>query len=257
MFEWASIPVWVSREMATTWRWRYIRPRASSTRHTAGRSWFPPQPGHCWPITSAEGSRQVQVRDFDEPEALYELAGSETFPALRALPAAIHNLPRSRTSFVGREVELAELRELLADSQLVTLVGAAGSGKTRLARELALRALEDFSDGAWLVELATLSRPDQVLPAIAHALGVREAPGEDLRAALLERLREARLLLSWTTASTSSIPSQTWSMRPWKRAARVHIVATSHERLGRTWRADLERRPHGRSKARKLDRRSR
>ena len=184
---------------------------------------------------------RFQLRDFDEPEALYELAGSETFPALRALPAAIHNLPRPRTSFVGREHELAELREILADSQLVTLVGAAGSGKTRLARELSLSALDDFSDGAWLVELATLSRPDEVVPAIAHALGVREAPGEDLRAALLDRLREARLLLVLDNCEHILDPVADLVDATLETAARVHIVATSHERLGvpgeRIWNA--------------------
>ena len=182
---------------------------------------------------------RFQLRDFDEPEALYELAGRETFPALRALPAATHNLPRSRTSFVGREHELAELREILRDSRLVTLIGAAGSGKTRLARELALCAVEDFSDGAWLVELATLSRPDQVLPAIAHALGVREAPGEDLRTALFERLRDARLLLVLDNCEHVLDRVSELVDAALETAARVHIVSTSRERLGvpgeRTW----------------------
>ena len=138
---------------------------------------------------------RFQLRDFEDPEPLYEVADGEGFPAPRALPAAVHNFPRPRTSFVGRGREVDALRELAADVQLITLVGTGGTGKTRLARELAIRVLDDFPDGAWLVELAPLSRAGQVLPAIAHTLGVREAPGENLQDALLDRLSGARLLL--------------------------------------------------------------
>ena len=74
-------------------------------------------------------------------------------PALDLIPMVPHNLPSSLTSFVGRRLELIELGELLTERRLVTLTGAGGSGKTRLAIELGRQVLDDFSDGVWLVDL--------------------------------------------------------------------------------------------------------
>ena len=82
-----------------------------------------------------------------------------------------HNLPYQLTSFVGREQEIAQLVELVTANRLVTLTGAGGAGKTRLALEVAAQAVESFPDGAWLVELASLSDPGLVLQTLARALG--------------------------------------------------------------------------------------
>lgn len=96
-----------------------------------------------------------------------------------AMPTAAepHNLPEQLTSFVGRERELAELGKELRSSRLVTLTGAGGCGKTRLALEAASDTLDRFPDGAWWVELAPLRDEQLVGAAIAEALGVRPLPG--------------------------------------------------------------------------------
>jgi Holliday junction resolvasome RuvABC ATP-dependent DNA helicase subunit len=73
------------------------------------------------------------------------------------------NLPLQLTSFVGREREMAEVEDLLADHHLLTLTGPGGSGKTRLALAVASEVVLDFEDGVWLVELASLSDPDLVV----------------------------------------------------------------------------------------------
>src|SRR6266567_8125876 len=91
-----------------------------------------------------------------------------------------HNLPYQLTSFVGREQEIAQLVELVTANRLVTLTGAGGAGKTRLALEVAAQAVESFPDGAWLVELASLSDPGLVLQTLARALGLTEQPGKRL-----------------------------------------------------------------------------
>src|SRR5882724_6859377 len=83
-----------------------------------------------------------------------------------------HNLPYQLTSFVGREQEIAQLEELVTANRLVTLTGAGGAGKTRLALEVAAQAVESFPDGAWLVELASLSDASLVLQTLARALGL-------------------------------------------------------------------------------------
>jgi predicted ATPase/DNA-binding CsgD family transcriptional regulator len=88
-----------------------------------------------------------------------------------------HELPDQLTSFVGRERELEKVRELLDATRLLTLTGAGGCGKTRLAREVAGGTLERFPDGAWWVELAPLGDPALVGQAVADTLGVRPLPG--------------------------------------------------------------------------------
>src|SRR5881398_2676415 len=99
---------------------------------------------------------------------------SEPTPGAPAVP---NNLPRQLTSFIGRERELAEVKRLLGAAPLLTLTGAGGCGKTRLALEVATAISVDYPDGVWLVELAPLADPALVPQALAGALGVRETPG--------------------------------------------------------------------------------
>ena len=86
-------------------------------------------------------------------------------------------LPHRLTTFIGRDVERMEIKGLLQERRLVTLAGAGGSGKTRLAVEVAAACTEDFDGGIFLVELAPLSGPELVLETVAHVLGVEASPG--------------------------------------------------------------------------------
>ncbi len=104
-----------------------------------------------------------------------------------------HNLPGQLTSFIGREQELAELKRLLGTTRIVTLVGAAGIGKTRLAIQAAQLAAS--AEGAWFVELAALSEPALVPHAVASAFDVREQPGLPVLDTLVDVLRPRRCLL--------------------------------------------------------------
>jgi ATP/maltotriose-dependent transcriptional regulator MalT len=85
-----------------------------------------------------------------------------------------NNLPLQLSSFVGRGQEISEVEDLLPGHRLITLTGPGGSGKTRLALAVASGVLQDYEDGVWLVELASLSDPDLVPQAVASVLGVRE-----------------------------------------------------------------------------------
>jgi class 3 adenylate cyclase len=133
--------------------------------------------------------RPEHVRQVDHPDLAAE------FPPLRSLDAFRHNLPAAASSFVDRPAEVAEIIEALGRSRLVTLTGPAGAGKTRLALHVAAQLVERYDDGAWLVELATLTDPVLVLPSLLAALGVREererAPAEVLAAFL----RDQRMLI--------------------------------------------------------------
>jgi predicted ATPase len=111
-----------------------------------------------------------RLKDLSAPERIFQL-GDADFPPLKTLYRT--NLPIPATPFLGREDELAEVRALLAsdDARLLTLTGAGGSGKTRLALHAAGEVAEEYPDGIWWVPLAPLADPADVAPAAARALG--------------------------------------------------------------------------------------
>jgi predicted ATPase/DNA-binding SARP family transcriptional activator/DNA-binding CsgD family transcriptional regulator len=108
---------------------------------------------------------------------------------------ARRNLPAPRTSFVGREREMIEVKRMMAMTRLLTITGVGGSGKTRLALEVTRDLVGAYPDGVWLAELAPLADPGLVPQAVARALGVKEQPGQPLTDTLAETLRTKRTLL--------------------------------------------------------------
>ena len=135
---------------------------------------------------------------LDPPQSARRLRAVEAAEADRAphTPGRPpHNLPLELSSFVGREREIAEVKELLADHRLLTLTGPGGCGKTRLALAVARDMVEGVEDGAWMVELASLADPDLVTQTVASALGVREQLDRPLDEALVEHLEPKKLLL--------------------------------------------------------------
>ena len=115
----------------------------------------------------------------------------------RTPPPGVGSLPLAATPFVGRTRELAEVTALLrtADTRLLTLTGAGGSGKTRLALRIAEARTRDYRDGVWFVAFEDISDPDLIAPMICQALGLAEQPGLTPTRRLLEWLGERRLLL--------------------------------------------------------------
>jgi predicted ATPase/class 3 adenylate cyclase len=139
-----------------------------------------------------------RLRDLAEPETIFQLSAPDLqrdFPALRTLDARPNNLPLELSSFVGREAELRELRDLVAQHRLVTLCGPGGIGKTRLALQLGAELLDEFKDGVWFVALASTSDPKLIAQTIASALGIAEAAGEPSETTLLRQVAARRLLL--------------------------------------------------------------
>jgi predicted ATPase/DNA-binding SARP family transcriptional activator/DNA-binding CsgD family transcriptional regulator len=138
-------------------------------------------------------------RAFREEIAADRFPPWET-PSLGSAPkkppeAAKHNLPTPRTSFVGRQREIVESKRELAMTRLLTLTGVGGSGKTRLALEVARDLIGAYPDGVWLVELAPLSEGKLVPQAVARTMRVREQPGRPLIDALTEALHKKSTLL--------------------------------------------------------------
>lgn len=139
-----------------------------------------------------------ELRGLGRPEHLYELTDlsfAATFPPLRTVRTAQGSLPTQLTNFVGRSEELTKLRELLDNERLITLTGPGGSGKTRLAAELARNIADSYSDGAWFIDLSSLSDPSLVADAVATVVGVREVPTQPFAKTLLNSLRHKQMLL--------------------------------------------------------------
>ena len=107
----------------------------------------------------------------------------------------MHGFPAALTSFVGRVGPAREVAGLLAECRLVTVTGPGGSGKTRLATEVARRVADRFADGTWLAELAPVADPAAVATAVATALGVQEQPGVPAAEAVARALARQQLLL--------------------------------------------------------------
>src|SRR3990172_893967 len=118
-----------------------------------------------------------RLKDLTRPEGIFQVVAADVpgdFPPIKSLNTLPNNLPIQLTSFVGREREIASVKHHLAADRLVTLTGAGGAGKTRLALQVAAELLESYRDGVWLVQLESLADPALVLQTVASAVGVRE-----------------------------------------------------------------------------------
>jgi len=141
---------------------------------------------------------QHRLKDFDRAEHIFQLNIADLpsdFPPLHTLDAHRHNLPVQLTSFIGRDREMAEVKYLLSTTRLLTLTGAGGSGKTRLALHVATNLVDTFKDGVWWVELESLIDEALVPQAVAKAVGMRENPNQMLAETLTSFLRSKQILL--------------------------------------------------------------
>lgn len=119
-----------------------------------------------------------RLRDLSEPEAIFQVVSEGLqveFPLLRTLDAVPNNLPKQLTSFVGRDRELAEAIRLLKTSRMLTFTGPGGTGKTRLSLQVAAEVADDFTDGVFFVELASVSDLDVVPSRILETLGIPDS----------------------------------------------------------------------------------
>jgi predicted ATPase/class 3 adenylate cyclase len=141
-----------------------------------------------------------RLKDLTRPERIYQIVHPDlpsAFPPLKTLDAQRHNLPVQLTPLVGREREVTTVRDRLLDpdTRLLTLTGTGGTGKTRLALQVAAEALDAFPDGTFFVNLAPIGDPDLVLPTIAQTLGLTESGSQPLRETLHTFLQDKHLLL--------------------------------------------------------------
>jgi predicted ATPase/class 3 adenylate cyclase len=140
-----------------------------------------------------------RLKDLRQPKHLYQLVMEglpADFPPLKSLKVATqNNLPIQLTSFIGREKEIAEIKQSINEHRLVTLTGAGGSGKTRLSLQVASELLEQFQDGVFFVALAPITNPGLVSSTVAQSLGITEAAGKSIIEGLKDFLQSKSLLL--------------------------------------------------------------
>jgi predicted ATPase/class 3 adenylate cyclase/DNA-binding CsgD family transcriptional regulator len=176
-----------------------------------------------------------RLRDLGRPEHVHELLDGDTpqeFPALRSLDALPNNLPGQLTSFVGRVTELREIQAALEGTRLLTLTGAGGCGKTRLALQAAADTVDRYPDGIWWVELAPVLDPEQLGSALATALSVRPLGGQTPLEAAVTHLAEQRALIVLDNCEHLLEASAVAGEALLRGAPGVAILATSRAPLG-------------------------
>jgi predicted ATPase len=174
-------------------------------------------------------AEELGVEPMPETTSLYERIRAGESPSL---PTPLHNLPPSPTPFVGREEELADLAELLADPdrRLLSLVGPGGIGKTRLALQAAQGQVGAFADGICFVSLVPVSSAEFLLPTLANALAFSFQGRQDPQEQLLSYLREKDLLLVLDSLE-HVLEGTALLAQVLRRAPGVVLLVTSRERL--------------------------
>ncbi len=178
---------------------------------------------------------EVRLKGIQRVERVYQLVGAglpSHFPALRSLEATPNNLPQLLTSFVGREAELERIRALVEKSPLVTLVGAGGTGKTRLGLRAASTLLDEMPDGIFLIELAPITEPSLIINAIGSALGVAEEPSRPMVDTVLDFLRDRRVMLLLDNCEHVLAATANLLHRLLRSCPGLRVVATSREAFG-------------------------
>jgi predicted ATPase/class 3 adenylate cyclase len=173
-----------------------------------------------------------RLKDFDAPHRIYQLVILDLpsdFPAIRSLEVPT-NLPMQLTGFVGREREIDSISALLSRNRLITLAGPGGSGKTRLAVEVARRST-DHPDGIYFVDLAPIRDPELVASTIVNSLGLRQQAGRVALETVMGHLadRRALVLMDNFEQVIAAAPVVEEILRA---APEVKVVVTSRIRLG-------------------------
>jgi predicted ATPase len=173
---------------------------------------------------------ELAVEPAPETQSLYHWIKQS--PTLAHTDAArITNLPVPLTSFIGRKTELAQVKASLRESRLLTLTGAGGSGKTRLAIQTALDALDTCRDGVWWIELANVSNAALIALSIVKSLGVKETPQQTTTASLVNFLRGRQLLLVLDNCEHLTAACAELADALLRECPHLKILATSREPL--------------------------
>ncbi len=194
----------------------------------AGTHWFNAEPAPLDMLPQLVEQTRLVLERFAQPIQSDEAPAH----AANAIPQERSNLPFGLTELIGREHELAQVRRLLASSRVVTLAGAGGIGKTRLALETGRQSVSAYPDGAWIVELAALTDPASVATAVVDALKFSAVAGERPDETLARELRFKSLLLVVDNCEHLLDRVATLCNKLIAVCPSLRILATSREPLG-------------------------
>lgn len=178
-----------------------------------------------------------QLKGLTRLEHLFQVCAPnlpDEFPPLASSIRHLNNLPAQLTSFIGREAEMEALRRLITgrEARLVTLTGPGGTGKTRLAIQIAANLFHSFDDGVWLIELAPLADPNLVPLTTASILGLHETPGKSISQKLIEYLGNKKILLIFDNCEHVVEEAASLASQLLRACPNLQILATSREILG-------------------------
>ena len=194
-------------------------------------------------LIHSELPEEITLRDMKEhrlkgllnPERLWQIIATDLqqdFPPLQSLNEIPNNLPTQLTSFIGRENEIAELKQEIESHRLVTLTGSGGTGKTRLSLQVAADLLDSFPNGVWLIELAPLTDPDLIPQTILSTIGVSEQPNKTPLEILKEYLHDKKVLIVLDNCEHLVTASAQVANALLNAAPNLKILASSREALG-------------------------
>lgn len=190
---------------------------------------------HLPPDISLRDMGAHRLKDLVQPQQIFQVLAPELphdFAALKTMDALPNNLPVQLTSFVGREHEIIQVRDLIHRARLLTLTGAGGSGKTRLSVQVAAEIIDEFEKGAWFVGLAPISEPSLVPDAVLKALELREEVGRAPLDMITDFLHAKKLLLILDNCEHVIEACAQLAHRLLTRCPNLKILATSREALG-------------------------
>lgn len=175
------------------------------------------------------------LKDLSRPERIYQVRTLDllqTFPPLRSLSKYPNNLPQQLTSFVGRANEISAIEARLAATRVVTITGPGGSGKTRMSIQIGAEVSDQFEQGVWFVDLASITEGLLVHLAVAAVLHVRERPATSIAESLVAEIDQKHLLLILNNCehvlnSCAELADSLLAQCP-----NLKIINTSRERLG-------------------------
>jgi predicted ATPase/class 3 adenylate cyclase len=175
-----------------------------------------------------------RLLDLSEPQRIYQVQApglKEGFAPLKSLNAVKHNLPVELTSFVGRGKELAELRDLVTKSRLLTILGPGGAGKTRTALQLVAESVDKVQGGVWFVDLSPLQDPSMIAQKVVEDLYVRSGADEPEQA-IAAHFQGQNSLLLLDNCEHVAREAAAFTAKLLKECPDLYIVATSREPLG-------------------------
>jgi predicted ATPase/class 3 adenylate cyclase/Tfp pilus assembly protein PilF len=175
-----------------------------------------------------------RLKDLIHPMRIYQIASPrirDDFPQLKTLDSRPNNLPVQLTSFIGREEEMRKIKGVLRQTHLTTLTGSGGSGKTRLALQVAADIIDEFENGVWYIELASLVDPALLPQAIAQVLNIKEEAKRTMEETLVDYLRDKQIMLILDNCEHMIESCAKLAEVLLKKIPKLKLIATSREAL--------------------------